>query len=112
MFRNILVPTDGSALSRKAIRNAVRLAKEQKAKITAIYVSPPYTPRAGQSMAVAHFESPKAYAARAKAVAGRCLGFVAKAASGAGVRCELIHATGDFPYQEILAAAGRRKCDL
>ena len=41
MFRNILVPTDGSALSRKAVKSAVRLAKEQKAKLTAVYVSPP-----------------------------------------------------------------------
>jgi nucleotide-binding universal stress UspA family protein len=30
VYQNILVPTDGSALSRKAIRNAVRLAKEQE----------------------------------------------------------------------------------
>ena len=30
MFKNILVPTDGSALSRQGDQGAVQLAKEQK----------------------------------------------------------------------------------
>ena len=40
MFKNILVPTDGSAPSRKAIKRAVQLAREQKARITGFYVGP------------------------------------------------------------------------
>ena len=112
MFKNILVPTDGSTLSRKAIRNAVRLAKEQKAKVTAIYVSPPYTPVSGQAMAVVHFETEKTYTNRINTIARRVLGFVQEQASTAGVRCESIHASSDFPHQEIVRAAGRRKCDL
>ena len=40
MFRNILVPTDGSALSRRAIKRAVQLAKEQKGRVTGFYVGP------------------------------------------------------------------------
>lgn len=112
MFRNILVPTDGSALSRKAVKGAVRLAKEQKAKLTAVYVSPPYTPKAGEGIAVVHFESPEAYAERANSIARRCLGYVQQAASAAGVRCVGIHASGDFPHQEIVRAADRSKCDL
>ena len=112
MFQNILVPVDGSALSRKAAKNAVRLAREQKAKLTAVYVSPPYTPKAGEAMAMVHFESPQAYAARASVIARKCLGFVQRTASAAGVRCDAIHASGDFPYQEIVRAAERAKCDL
>ena len=106
MFKNVLVPTDGSALSRKAIRNAVRLAKEQKAKVTAIYVSPPYTPVSGEAMAVVHFETEKTYTNRINAIARRILGFVQEQASTAGVRCESIHASSDFPHQEIVRAAG------
>src|SRR6185503_16761513 len=100
MFRNIMVQTDGSALSRKAAKRAVRLAKEQRAKVTVVYVSPPYTPKVGEGMRVVHFESPQVYAARANSVAARCLGFVRKEASAAGVRCAAIHASGDFPHQE------------
>ena len=42
MFRNILLPTDGSQLSEDAARRAVTLAKESGARITALYVKPDY----------------------------------------------------------------------
>ena len=45
MYKHILVPTDGSALSLKAARAAAKLAAKLKAKITALYVMPPYMPR-------------------------------------------------------------------
>ena len=38
MFKHILVPTDGSASSRKAVRQAIQMAKWHKAKITAVHV--------------------------------------------------------------------------
>ena len=44
MYRHILVPTDGSKLSAKAIRTAASLAKVCKAKLTGIYVISPYAP--------------------------------------------------------------------
>lgn len=40
MYKHILVPTDGSALSMKAVRAAASLAREPKARITALYVMP------------------------------------------------------------------------
>jgi len=42
MFRNIMVPIDGSALSRKAVKKAVALAKLSGAKITGFHVAPAY----------------------------------------------------------------------
>ena len=42
MFKNILVPTDGSAPSRRAIKRAVQLAKEQRARVIGFYVGPPW----------------------------------------------------------------------
>ena len=39
-FRHILVPTDGTAPSRRAIRAAVSLAAESGARLTALYVVP------------------------------------------------------------------------
>ena len=112
MFRNILVPTDGSALSRKAIRGAVQLAKEQKARVTALHVAPPYNPRVSDEAAVVHFESPQAYAERTRAAAGRHLKAVEKAAAAAGVRCDSVLAFNDFPFEAIIRAADRGKCDL
>ncbi|MCI6024662.1 MAG: universal stress protein, partial [Methanomassiliicoccales archaeon] len=37
-FKNILVPTDGSEYTKAAINNAVEMAKNYGAKITALYV--------------------------------------------------------------------------
>ena len=42
MFRNILIPTDGSDLAAKAVEQAVLFAKEIGAKITAVTVTEPF----------------------------------------------------------------------
>ena len=42
MFKNILVPTDGSKLSQKAIDHALALVQETGAKLTIMTVVPPY----------------------------------------------------------------------
>ena len=44
MFKHILVPTDGSTLSLRAAKNAVRFAKAHAARITAFYAAPPEVP--------------------------------------------------------------------
>jgi nucleotide-binding universal stress UspA family protein len=43
MFKNILVPTDGSELSQKAVVRGVALAKAVGAKVTAFFAAPPAT---------------------------------------------------------------------
>ena len=42
MYKHILIPTDGSDLSRAAIRQGVAFAKSIGAKVTGITVSPPF----------------------------------------------------------------------
>ena len=42
MYTNILVPTDGSTLSHRTVRDAVKLARKIGATITAFYVAPTY----------------------------------------------------------------------
>ena len=42
MFQHILIPTDGSDLSRKAVVYGVQLAKESGAKVTALTLTEPY----------------------------------------------------------------------
>src|SRR5205823_774810 len=42
MFKNILVPTDGSKLSQKAVREAIEVAKVVNAKVTALHVYPKF----------------------------------------------------------------------
>jgi len=42
MFKNILVPTDGSELSKETARRAVSFAREAGARITAFFAKPEY----------------------------------------------------------------------
>jgi nucleotide-binding universal stress UspA family protein len=42
MFKHILIPTDGSDLSNKAIRYEIALAKASNAKVTGITVTIPF----------------------------------------------------------------------
>ena len=41
MYKHILVPTDGSRLSAKAVKAAAALAKKLGARLTGVYVIPP-----------------------------------------------------------------------
>ena len=114
MFRNILVPTDGSPLSRRAVEYAVRLAKEQKARVTGLWVGPAWEPNLyayGNSVPPG-FVSRKQHAARVRRAGARYLRAVAQAAKAAGVRCKCICAEGAFPYLEIIKTARRGGCDL
>ena len=42
MFKRILVPTDGSAPARRALKRALQFAREQKARVIGFYVGPPW----------------------------------------------------------------------
>lgn len=112
MFRNILVPTDGSALSRKAIKRAMKLAEGRKARVSGLYVAPPWRPIADGDGWIAGSVSPQQHAANIKKAADRYLAVVKKAAAAAGVTCSCAYVSGEFPYLEIVKAAHRNRCDL
>lgn len=112
MFRNILVPTDGSALSRKAVRRAVQLAKGEKARVTGLYVAPPWRPISDGNGWVAGSVSPQNHAVNVRKAANRYLGVLKKAAAAARVPCSSVCVSGEFPYLEIVKAAHRNRCDL
>ena len=111
MFRNILVPTDGSDLSEKAGRCAVELARSTGAAITAFHVAPAYTFDVYEEYIPPGFERPADYEARAEKVAQTHLGKIRKLAEAAGIRCEGHYAKSDFPADAILQAVERYRCD-
>ena len=53
MYHHILIPTDGSELSEKAIVHGVALAKTHNAKITALHVTAPFSIPTFEPIAVA-----------------------------------------------------------
>ena len=114
MYKHILVPTDGSKLSMAAVKTATHLAKELGAKITAVFVTEPFMPPASneallpRSMGTLQAAHRKASAASAE----QALGKVAATAKAAQVSCEGLHVTNDRPWDGIITAAKKEKCDL
>src|SRR5689334_7056190 len=114
MFKRILVPTDGSPASRRAVASALRLAREQNSRVTALWVGLPWEPNlyAYDGDVPAGFVSPRAHAAHVRKAAARQLAPVKKAAAAAGVRCICVFRESAFPDVEIIRTAKRIRCDL
>lgn len=110
MFHHLLVPTDGSQLSRDTARRAVAFAKSVQARITAFYArsmapSENYgdlvDTATRQRLAIRSEETSKTY-----------LGFIHKLCKEAGVDCQTISVRSDTPWEAIVAAAESYRCDL
>ena len=113
MFRHILIPTDGSALSLKAARVAAGLAVDLKAKVTTLYVIPPYvTPYAGEGLYFAPASSEKDYLAGMRKVADDALLKVEAIVAKKGVACAREATVFDTPWEGIIKRASKMKCDL
>ncbi len=113
MFRHILLPTDGSPLSARAAKLALKLAKSSGARLTALHVIPPYEPTTYmEGMAVyPELFSPDEYKRATEARAKRMLGKVAGLAKAAGVRCETTLVNGRAPWEAIIKTAKSKRCD-
>jgi nucleotide-binding universal stress UspA family protein len=110
MFKHILIPTDGSDLSKDAVQYGMSLARAANARVTGITVSPPFHV---YSMDPAMIEdTPETYKQRMTAVATKALAQVMDAAK-AGVRCDTsLHVEHEQPFRAIIDAARTRGCDL
>lgn len=111
MYKHMLVATDGSKLSGKAVAQAIELAEALSAKLTAFYASPDYPIPAFADGVVYDPVSRKDYDAMASKEAQRILGPVKSKAEARGVVCATMHAISAAPWEAIIAAAKKAKCD-
>ena len=113
MYQHILIPTDGSKLAAKGIREGVGLAKALGARITGVYVAAPYLPRVYSEGAIVHasVRSPAEHRKIVEKAARTHLAAVEKAARAAGVRCATRLVVEPQPWQGILRAARAARCD-
>lgn len=110
MHRHILIPTDGSELSRGAIDYGVALAKSVNAKVTVLTVSTPFHTFAVDPEMIN--DTPEHYKKRMATLAEKYLNVAKEAAVAAGVSCETIHVEHDQPYLAIIEMAAQKLCDL
>jgi len=111
MFKHILMPTDGSEHSERAIARGIELAKLCGAKVTGIHVMPDFRlAMAEESSFNPSMQDQAEEEARARAET--FLAFVRKTADAAGVSCDTVVATNDRPYDAIINTANACACDL
>jgi nucleotide-binding universal stress UspA family protein len=105
----ILVTTDGSELSRKAVTTAVELASALGAEIVAFTAMSPYPYSGiGESSGVAGED----YQASAGAEASDRLAEAERIARASGVACHTSMLEDDQPFRAIIAAAEKHDCGL
>lgn len=112
MFKHILLPTDGSKLSDKAIKRGIGLAKKSKARVTVIHVVPEFTMMVDEGITMLSPALKKRFEDEGRARAEKMLGEIARLARARGVRCTTLCVASDLPYQQIIATARKKKCDL
>lgn len=110
MFKTILVPTDGSPLSDKAVNAAVEFAKETGGRIVAIAVAEPY-PFSPLSE-TAFTDERLLYEEKAREIAQQHLQKVAAAANVLNVPCETVVAQSFSPSDEIVNTSRKFDCDV
>lgn len=113
MYKHLLLPTDGSSLAARGIREGVRLAKALGAKVTGVYVAPPFVAPI-YSEAAAYYSgafSPGEYKRITEKLADKALGVVERAARAAGVPCRTRLVNDPQPWGGILRAARAARCD-
>jgi len=112
MYKHILLPSDGSRLSRKAVKQGIALAKSLGAKVTGFYANP------GIPIEYLWADAPmpqSVYAAenrREQKFAAKVLAEIAEAARRAGVPCDCVCVENRSAADAIMATAKKRRCDL
>lgn len=112
MYQRILVATDGSPLSKKAVRSALELAAALGAELVALHVVPRYP--------MSYFEGnvsislqevgriEKQWATEGQAMVDA----VQQAAQAEGLRAKAVVTRSNLVAEAIIAAARKHKCDL
>ncbi|MEW6023168.1 MAG: universal stress protein [Pseudomonadota bacterium] len=110
MFKQILLPTDGSALSERAVLAGISFAKDVGAGVVGFTALPDFRTFTADAEMLATTEDE--YLATSEARGAKILATVENAARSAGVPCSSIVSRSSQPYEAILAAARERGCDL
>lgn len=112
MYQRLLVTTDDSRLSRKAVKAAIGLASTTGASLVVLHVVPQYpTSYFEGALSISAQEIgriEKAWAEKAQALVDG----VVEAATAAGVPARGVLASSDHVAESVISAARKHKCDL
>lgn len=113
MFKHIAIPTDGSKLAAKGVKAGVRLARSLGARVTGVYVIPPFRPSIYGEAAAYYVPgmTPEDFNQECTKAARKALAMVEIEAQAAGVPYATRIVTAPRPHAGILRAARTAKCD-
>jgi nucleotide-binding universal stress UspA family protein len=109
MFKKILLPTDGSDLSSKAIEGGLAFAKALKASVVGLTVVEPYS---YSNLSEYRPETLDDYEQRMMKSAAERLGKVADAAAKASIPVETLTVKSFSPFEAIIDTAKSTGCDV
>ena len=112
MFKHILMPTDGSEHSERAIKRGIELAKLCGAAVTGIHVVQDFRLMGATDEWMSDAVMDERVQEEGRASAARFLAVVQQTAEAAGVPCTTVVATNAHPYDAIVDTANKRGCDL
>lgn len=110
MYKNILIPTDGSELSKSAIKDGLALANSLGARVTALTVMAPYVDASLWEIAV--YKDPEMYENHIKTEADKRIAQVKEVAEETGIDVNTVAAKAHHPWKEIVDTAEKMSCDL
>ena len=109
MFKRILVPTDGSDITAKAVQTAVALAKSAGGQLMAISVKEPFPYSAISEMQPV---PPQEFYDAQERIAAARVKAVVDAATAAGVPCTGFTVEALHPWEAVLDHAKSQQADL
>ena len=109
MYQRILVPTDGSEITAKAVATAVSLAKLSGASLVALCVKEPFPYSAISEMQPV---PPQEFYDAQERIASARVKAVLDAAAAAGLACDGATVEALHPWEAILDVAKQKGCDL
>jgi len=109
MFKNLLLPTDGSPLSEVAIQKGLQLAKTTGARVIGLHVTPEFHVLTYRTDMLE--DTKEEFIRDSRAQAEKYLGVVNRMAKEMGITCETRYVTNDQPYEAIIDAAKENGCD-
>ena len=112
MYQRILVATDGSALSKKAVKHAISLAASTGASLVALKVVPRYPVSFFDGSATLSVETVSEAEKKWVTDAESQLDAVVKEAQSAGVKAKTAVVKSDLIAESIIAAAKKHKADI
>ena len=113
MFKHLLLPTDGSKFSERAVQRGIEFAKTIGARVTTLHVIPEFRMMADESFALpTSADLKRRYEKEAKARAEKMLARIGEKARAADVPYDAVAVSGDIPYEKIIETAKKCKCDL